>query len=137
MDAELEAALAETQARRDALAADQGRRDAADHARATTLETAKELQAAELLAVRDRLGAAQKLVEEMREQRRVVLSGRQRALKIIQALVRGTLVTAAGVGFLFLSLTEVPGLMVGGLLLASLAAAWFLGDLADYMELDR
>ncbi len=80
--------------------------------------------------------ATQQRVDQMRRERRAVLSWRGITWKGVQTTVRLLLLLCTMLAFLmFITNDAAPGWAFLAALIVDGAAAWFLGDLADYLEL--
>ena len=134
---EIESALAEVTARRDALA--------------TELRGRQSLEAAALEAGRSReqglIDALAKLdesalrdglvVQRMREEQAVILGFRQKVRQVAQQVLRAVLAMCTVLGFLLVSVVpDLGGWTIFGCLMLSAASMWWLGDVADFLELD-
>lgn len=138
MDAEIAQALEQTTRERDALATEVLRREALAAAALEPLREQEKQVTAALVQSRLRGHEHQTALDQMLASRRVRLSARKHVLKVLQQIARGILAACTLLGGLMLSsLPQWHGLEVLGFTIASGLATWFLGDAADYLELDR
>lgn len=78
----------------------------------------------------------QQRIDQMRRERRAVLSWRGVTWKGVQSTIRLVLMLCTMLAFLmFITNDAAPGWAFLAALIVDGAAAWFLGDLADYLEL--
>lgn len=135
---EIDSALAEVTAQRDALVTELTRRKTLETAALEALKS-REQGLTEAIARLDEATLKEGLVvKRMRDEREVVLGLRKKARKVVQQMLRGVLASCTVLGLLLVSVVpDLGGWTIFGCLLLSAGSMWWLGDFADYLELDR
>ena len=134
---EIDSVLAEVTARRDELATELRRRQTIE-AGASDAALSREQGLTEALAKLDESALKEGLVlQRMRDEREVFIGARKRVRQVMQQVLRAVLALCTVLGFLLVSVVpDLGGWTIFGCLVLSAGSMWWLGDLADYLELD-
>jgi len=135
---EIDSALAEVTAQRDALVTELTRRKTLEAAALEALKS-REQGLTEAIAKLDEMALEEGLVvRRMRDERTVILGVRKRARQVVQQVLRAVLALCTVLGFLLAAVVpDLGGWTIFGCLLLGAASVWWLGDFADHLELDR
>lgn len=135
---EIDSALAEVTGRRDVLSAELSRRKTIEAAALAALQSREQGLTEALAKLDESAQREQQALQRMRDEKQVIIGLRKKARQVVQQLLRGVLALCTVLGFLLVSIApDIGGWTVFWLLILSAVSTWWLGDVADYHELDR